>query len=83
MPRFRKLPVVVDATRYMAGGDPIEGVELTGAGTAFIRTLEGDMEVKPGAWVITGIMGERYPCDADIFEKTYEAVIDPAGREAK
>ncbi len=40
----------------------------------FIRTLEGDMVVSPGDWVITGVQGEKYPCKPDIFEQTYEAV---------
>ena len=40
----------------------------------FIRTLEGDMRVSPGDWVITGVAGEKYACKPDIFEKTYEPV---------
>lgn len=39
-----------------------------------IHTLEGDMEVSLGDWVITGVKGERYPCKPDIFAATYEAV---------
>lgn len=42
--------------------------------TAVIRTLEGDMKVSRGDWVITGVNGEKYPCKPDIFEKTYEPV---------
>ncbi|MCG7592434.1 hypothetical protein [Mycobacterium sp. PSTR-4-N] len=41
-----------------------------------IETLEGDMRVAPGDWVIRGIAGEFYPCKADIFAATYTAV-DP------
>ena len=40
----------------------------------FIHTLEGDHHVTVGDYVIQGINGELYPCKADIFEKTYEAV---------
>jgi hypothetical protein len=40
----------------------------------WIDTLEGGHIVCPGAWVITGVKGERYPCAHDIFEATYEAV---------
>jgi len=40
-----------------------------------IRTLEGDMTVSPGDYVIRGIKGEFYPCKPDIFEETYEAVM--------
>ena len=39
-----------------------------------IRTLEGDMIVSPGDYVIRGVQGEFYPCRSDIFEATYERV---------
>lgn len=39
-----------------------------------IHTLEGDMAVNPGDYVIRGVQGEFYPCKPDIFEATYEAV---------
>lgn len=41
-----------------------------------IRTLEGNMAVSVGDWIITGVQGEKYPCKPDIFEATYEAVVD-------
>lgn len=41
-------------------------------GRLMIRTLEGDMAVDLGDWVIRGVNGEFYPCKPDIFEKTYE-----------
>lgn len=30
--------------------------------------------VSPGDWIVTGVMGEKYPCKPDIFEMTYEAI---------
>ncbi len=36
-----------------------------------VDTLEGEMEGKPGDMLMIGINGKMYPCDADIFEKTY------------
>jgi hypothetical protein len=39
---------------------------------AAIETLEGNMEVTPGDWIIRGIKGELYPCKPDIFAATYE-----------
>lgn len=30
--------------------------------------------VKNGQWIICGVKGEFYPCDADTFESTYERV---------
>lgn len=41
-------------------------------GHMVIRTLEGDMKVSPGDYVIKGVQGEFYPCKPDIFEATYE-----------
>lgn len=40
-----------------------------------IHTLEGDMRVNKGDFIIKGVNGEFYPCKSDIFEKTYEAVV--------
>ena len=37
-----------------------------------IETLEGNMRVSIGDYVIKGIQGEFYPCKPDIFEQTYE-----------
>lgn len=30
--------------------------------------------VKPGQWIIRGVQGEFYPCDAEVFTETYEEV---------
>lgn len=87
MPKFRKKPVVIEAVRFdPCGGHKTqlpEGVEVLESpgyadnygymGFKFgIKTKEGTMEVKAGDWVITGVEGERYPCDHGIFKKTYE-----------
>lgn len=40
-------------------------------GTLIISTLEGDMRVDVGDYVIRGVNGEHYPCKPDIFHKTY------------
>lgn len=41
-----------------------------------IETLEGTMIANPNDWIIKGVNGEFYPCKPDIFEKTYEEVIE-------
>jgi hypothetical protein len=70
--KFRKKPVVIDAVQF----DELEplpaGVECDSRGYAIIKTLEGDMRVSDGDWIITGVKGERYPCKPDIFAATYE-----------
>lgn len=39
-----------------------------------IETLEGTMSANEGDYIIKGISGEFYPCNPDIFHKTYEEV---------
>lgn len=77
--KYRKKPVVIDAIQYhdwMRDQDRIpEGVFVcpTREGDMpVIHTLEGDMIVRDGDFIITGIKGERYPCKPDIFAATYE-----------
>lgn len=76
--RFRKKPVVIEATQWFKHGDHpavISGT-LSGMPVFFIETLEGEMLVSEGDWIITGIKGEMYPCKPDIFEATYEKVTE-------
>ena len=55
------------------GGKP--GVSISPAtGLMIIKTLEGDMTVDKGDWVIQGVKGEFYPCKSDIFESTYTKI---------
>lgn len=41
-----------------------------------IPTLEGIMKMTPLDMLITGIKGEIYPCKCDIFENSYELVVE-------
>jgi hypothetical protein len=41
-----------------------------------IQTLEGIMIANPGDWIIKGIKGEFYPCKNDIFEATYDLLVE-------
>lgn len=41
----------------------------------WVGTLEGGHIVCPGDWIIKGVRGEFYPCKPDVFEKSYEPVI--------
>lgn len=73
--KFRKKPVVVEATQYANGVIPhgvCMGECVHRDAVAHIHTLEGDLTVRPGDWVITGVKGERYACKPDIFAATYE-----------
>jgi hypothetical protein len=71
--KYRKKPVVIDAVQWFKDGDhPM--VFTNDDGTHEIWTLEGNMRVTPGDYIITGVKGEHYPCKPDIFEMTYERV---------
>ena len=41
-----------------------------------IETLEGVMKANVGDYIIKGVNGEFYPCERDIFEKTYDKADD-------
>jgi hypothetical protein len=74
--KWRKKPVVVEATQWMRHGDHPAVVKgtLSGMPVNWIDTLEGGHIVTPGDYIITGIKGEHYPCKPDIFLATYEPV---------
>lgn len=77
--KFRKKPVVIEATQWFKMGDHPEVSEFfthkpEGSDWGWIITLEGGHVVIPGDWIITGVLGEHYPCKPDIFEMTYEKV---------
>lgn len=87
MSKFRKKPVVIEARQYdglVIVGHPLttwirdNGGNYTWTATTpqrlAIVTLEGDMTVAKGDYVIQGVQGEFYPCKPDIFETTYEPV---------
>ena len=46
-----------------------------------IKTLEGDMNVSKGDYIIKGIKGEFYPCKEDIFKKTYVDFTEYVGAD--
>lgn len=86
--KYRKKPVVIEAIQY--NGEVIlfnvpkwlSDAQRKGViyfkdckpEECYIKTLEGDMHVSIGDYIIQGINGELYACKPDIFAKTYEAV---------
>jgi hypothetical protein len=86
--KYRKKPVVVEATQWFKLGDhpmvykPTATVHsewerrqgLPKGSIGEIKTLEGYLLVTPGDYIIMGVTGEHYPCKPDIFEMTYERV---------
>ncbi len=84
MAKFRKKPVVIEAVQFdgtfpqgfFGTFEPrVTGHRSAGNATWLtIPTLEGDMTVQEGDWIIKGVQGEFYPCKPDIFAATYEPV---------
>jgi hypothetical protein len=78
--KFRKKPVVIEATQWFKAGDhPVVKKRMIGDGDSWIESETGWIGpsigghiVNPGDWIITGVKGEHYPCKPDIFETTYE-----------
>jgi hypothetical protein len=83
MAKYRKRPIVIEATQWTLtryGDAPLEewpkGVFLDSFGQPYVITIHNQGAfLDDGDWIITGPDGEHhYPCKPDIFEKTYEAV---------
>ena len=82
MPKYRKLPVEIDALQWTGdNADAMRGFigekgfyHVLNDNSLTIPTLEGDHKATVGDFVIEGVAGEFYPCKQDIFEATYEAV---------
>ena len=89
MAKYRKKPVVIEATQWFKDGDHpavvmrdtyeqkkiSPGITYVGK-VPIVKTLEGEHIVTPGDYIITGVVGETYPCKPDIFLMTYEEVPD-------
>lgn len=89
--KYRKKPVIIEAIQFEDTSDRIIEIhEFMGGDTIRvnyedkdnpylkIETLEGVMKASVGDYIIKGVNGEFYPCKPDIFEKTYERVINEA-----
>lgn len=89
MAKYRKKPVVVEAWKFtdeLIQTHHIPGVQdramfselwsekTSKDGRYYIDTLEGQMTVSDGDYIIKGVRGEFYPCKPDIFKETYELV---------
>lgn len=82
--KYVKKPVVIEAIQY--AGDDNEGeivrwasgkiypVNVGYGNSLHCKTLEGDLVLSVGDWVVKGVKGEFYPVRDDIFKMTYEEV---------
>lgn len=83
MPKFRKIPVVVEAEQFTYENKDRcfnfincnrYAVWENDRPVLKIETLEGLMTAQLGDWIIKGVNDEFYPCKPDIFKQTYEAI---------
>ena len=90
MAKYRKKPITVEAEIYQKGMEdgfqPCSSATCQvfhsfdkkcrdcDLSKPYIETLEGNMYISEGDYIIIGVKGERYPCKPDIFEMTYELV---------
>ena len=82
--RYVKKPIPIEAMQYDGTDSCLSklihwvGRKLKhlGDGKIGIETLEGVMEASIGDYIIKGVRGEFYPCKPDIFEETYQEVIE-------
>lgn len=81
--RYRKKPIEIEAQKYIGSKsrvrqfvpDDILIWEIQDDNELlYIKTLEGDMLVRIGDYIIKGVAGEFYPCKPEIFNQTYEAI---------
>ena len=79
MPKFQKLPLVIEAKQYKHNmKHPPNGVcfcnNVPLGGQPHVHTLEGYHIVTDEDWIITGIIGEKYPCKDEVFRATHKAI---------
>lgn len=83
MPHFRKKPVVVEAMPWTgnnidqlwdwAGADNIYGPTVANPLRLYVAANQAWLDLEVGEWILRDSAG-FYPCKAEIFAATYEAV---------
>lgn len=89
MAKYRKKPIIVEAEQWFKHDDSFWVEQLPEQQSSWchhcsasldlhgvIKTLEGTLCVCPGDWIITGVIGEKYPIKDEIFRETYEPADD-------
>ena len=85
MPFYIKKPIPIEARQITqenaeelaewSGSDVVRNMDRSVNGM-MVYTLEGTMTGRVGDYLIKGVRGEFYFCAKNIFEETYEEVID-------
>lgn len=81
--KYVKKPVEIEAVQYLKADNIGQCLDFCGndnlkydpiVNEYYIHTLEGDMQLTRGDYIIKGVKGEFYPCKPDIFDATYSPV---------
>lgn len=59
MPKFRRVVMEVNAYQNLSSKN------------IYLKTEHGKVAARPTDWVITGCLGERYPCSDKVFRLIY------------
>ena len=87
---YIKKPIIISAVQFTGNNDDeckefcptLRDPEDTKP-NLIIPTLEGEMLCSIGDYIIKEINNEFYPCKPDIFQKTYDTVVDTIKLENK
>jgi hypothetical protein len=82
--RWRKKPIVVDAIQVHTVAEAVTWIRAHGGRAhaaplmrcGLVETSDGELRFRTGDYLIQGVAGEIYPCQAKVFEQTYEVVAD-------
>ena len=82
--KYRKIPVEIEAVHHDSFNQKtLDALVAFGEGDVtvdyqnekvFVKTINGVVTVNKNEYIIKGVNGEFYPCDYEIFHKTYEEV---------
>jgi hypothetical protein len=85
--KFRKRPIVIEAVQFFPeeifkfDDIPDGAIFNIGEEAWYCETLEGDVLLKGGEWIVTGLKGEHYPVQDEIFQLSHLPVME--GEEAE
>ncbi|NJI84788.1 hypothetical protein [Shewanella sp. Iso12] len=85
MAKYKNKHVVIDAVQWTGSAKSFEEITSTFpemkwepgqmvTKSFYVKTLEGLHIASNGDYIIKGVNGEFYPCQPEIFDKTYELV---------
>lgn len=89
--KFKKKPITLEAVQHFndmgtrTAEIPVwlikacsDGIVFADGAQTFIKSLEGNMLVSDGDWIVRGVKGELYAVKPDIFAQLYDPVQEQA-----